>query len=188
MFQEFVCERARAGQGEHIFEVSSSVKLVCSSASCSQSRFMHKDCFDQWEARLLAALGGTKRGRAWSDKQRAHNLWRPAGFGLVSAACGCSCGGGQLRKDLSWVAPRSPASTSGETLACSLAVAITPPLAGPSSDSEKQKRRRKKSSKNSKPALTIGLPTFVNGLQVTITRSQCLVSTADSVCADREAE
>ena len=164
-----MCERARAGQGEHIFEVSSSVKLVCSSASCSQSRFMHKDCFDQWEARLLAALGGTKRGRAWSDKQRAHNLWRPAGFGLVSAACGCSCGGGQLRKDLSWVAPRSPASTSGESLACSLAVAITPSLAGPSSDSEKQKRRRKKSSKNSKPALTIGLPTFVNGLQVSMT-------------------
>ena len=38
--------------------------------------------------------------------------------------------------------------------------------AGPNSDSEKQKRRRKKSNKNSKPALTIGLPTFVNGLQV----------------------
>ena len=37
---------------------------------------------------------------------------------------------------------------------------------GPNSDSEKQKRRRKKSNKNSKPALTIGLPTFVNGLQV----------------------
>ena len=38
-------------------------------------------------------------------------------------------------------------------------------LSGPNSDSEKQKRRRKKSNKNTKPALTIGLPTFVNGLQ-----------------------
>ena len=37
---------------------------------------------------------------------------------------------------------------------------------GPNSDSEKQKRRRKKGGKSSKPALTIGLPTFVNGLQV----------------------
>ena len=36
---------------------------------------------------------------------------------------------------------------------------------GPNSDSEKQKRRRKKGGKGSKPALTIGLPTFVNGLQ-----------------------
>ena len=42
---------------------------------------------------------------------------------------------------------------------------------GPNSDSEKQKRRRKKSSKNSKPALTIGLPTFVNGLQVNVNTS-----------------
>ena len=39
-------------------------------------------------------------------------------------------------------------------------------MAGPNCDGEKQKRRRKKSNKNTKPALTIGLPTFVNGLQV----------------------
>ena len=53
---------------------------------------------------------------------------------------------------------------AGYTYSCVSLSNIVP--SGPNSDSEKQKRRRKKSNKNSKPALTIGLPTFVNGLQV----------------------
>jgi len=148
--KDFLC--LRGAQGENIFDVSSTVKLICNNSACSQSRFMHRDCFETWQDSILNYLNKTKEGqrkvRNWSEKQKLQNLWKPQGYNLVIEACSCRCGGGQLRKDLNWVPPKSANNS------------------GPNSDSEKQKRRRKKSSKNSKPALTIGLPTFVNGLQI----------------------
>ena len=59
---------------------------------------------------------------------------------------------GHLRKDFNWAPPNKP--SSGQ--------------AGGGSDGEKHKRRRqKKGAKNTKPSLTIGLPTFgMNGSQV----------------------
>lgn len=149
--KEFLC--LRGAQGEHIFDVSRTVKLSCNNIACSQSRFMHKDCFETWQETLLNVLTSSreaqKKVRNWSEKQKIQHLWKQ-GFSLVSAHCGCRCGEGTLRKDLNWVALRSSSSANS----------------GPNSDSEKQKRRRKKGGKSSKPALTIGLPTFVNGLQI----------------------
>ena len=67
---------------------------------------------------------------------------------------------GHLRKDLNWVPPMN--ATQGQSRERRREAS--------GSEGEKQKKRRqKKSGKNSKPALTIGLPTFgVNGSQVKI--------------------
>ena len=63
-----------------------------------------------------------------------------------------------MRKDLNWVPPINANQGQGRERRREAS----------GSEGEKQKRRRqKKSGKNSKPALTIGLPTFgVNGSQV----------------------
>jgi len=150
--KDFLC--LRGAGGEKIFDVSCSVKLLCNNPNCTQSRFLHSDCFETWQQELIVkyfnrSKEGQKKTRNWSEKQKLQNLWKPQGYSLVSEACACNCGGGLLRKDLNWIPPKSSSSNSGQN-----------------SDSEKQKRRRKKSSKNNKTALTIGLPTFVNGLQI----------------------
>ena len=150
--KDFSC--LRGGQGEHIFDLSCTVKLICNNTSCTQSRFMHRECFEVWQESVLNYLNklkdGQKKTRNWSDKQKLQNLWKQ-GYNLVIEACGCRCGHGHLRKDLNWMPPKSQSNS------------------GPNSDSEKHKRRRKKSSKNSKPALTIGLPNFgLNGSQVSL--------------------
>ena len=166
--KEFLC--LRGAQGEHIFDISRTVKLLCSNTSCPLSLFMHAECFEVWQNSLLSLLSKTKEGqkklRNWSDRQKLQNLWKQQGYSLIAEACACKCGGGSLRKDLSWVPPKS--NNSGEPAEFNLSSPLTVfSYPGPNSDSEKQKRKRKKSNKNSKPALTIGLPTFVNGLQVT---------------------
>ena len=114
--QEFLC--LRGAQGEHIFDVSRTVKLSCSYSACSQSRFMHKDCFETWQETLLNVLTSSreaqKKVRNWSEKQKVQYLWKQ-GYGLVSAHCGCRCEEGNLRKDLNWVPLRSSSSgNSGE--------------------------------------------------------------------------
>ena len=107
--QDFLC--LRGAQGENIFDVSSTVKLICNNSSCSQSRFMHRDCFETWQDSILNYLNKTKEGqkkvRNWSEKQKLQNLWKPQGYNLVIEACSCRCGGGQLRKDLNWVPPKA---------------------------------------------------------------------------------
>ena len=105
------------------------------------------------------------------------NLWKLPAYHLAVEVCVCCCGEvsfldlrsfssrlchqGHLRKDLNWVPPIN-ANQSGQ--------GRERRREGSGSEGEKQKRRRqKKSGKNSKPALTIGLPTFgVNGSQVRI--------------------
>ena len=169
VLQDFLC--LRGAQGENIFDVSRSVKLICTNPLCTLNLFMHTDCFEVWQNSLLSRLNKSKEGqkklRHWSEKQKLQNLWKQQqGYNLVSEACACKCGEGTVRKHLNWVPPKS--NSSGECrlhlYSCVSLSNIVP--SGPNSDSEKQKRRRKKSNKNSKPALTIGLPTFVNGLQV----------------------
>jgi len=158
--KDFAC--LRGVRAEHIFDLSTTVRLECSNQHCTQSRFMHTDCFEVWQDNLLAFLNklkdGGKRGKQWSDKQKQMNLWKQPGYHMAVEACGCRCGEGHLRKDLNWTPPNKATHGQGS---------------GSGSDGEKHKRRRqKKSGKNSKPALTIGLPTFgVNGSQITVKRS-----------------
>ena len=143
-------------KGEHIFDLSCTVKLVCNNSTCSQSRFMHRACFDHWESKLVALYckkEGGRKSRNWTEKQKAASVWKQQGYSLVAELCACKCGSGSLRKDLNWVPPKPHGS-------------------GPNSDSEKHKRRRKKNNKHSKPALTIGLPNFSAG-QPGVKRSDC---------------
>jgi len=157
--KDFQC--VRGTRGEHIFDLSTTVRLLCSNTHCTQSRFMHRECFEVWQESILNFLGnlknGGKRNRQWTEKQRTANLWKQAGYHLVVEACGCRCGEGHLRKDLNWLPPNKALSTQPTN----------------TNEGEKHKRRRqKKNGKNTKPALTIGLPTFgINGSQVTVKRS-----------------
>ena len=104
----------RGAQGEHIFDVSRTVKLICNNTACTHSRFMHSECFEVWQNNLLSYLNKTKEGqkklRNWSEKQKLQNLWKQQGYNLVIDACHCKCGGGSLRKDLNWVPPKPTGS------------------------------------------------------------------------------
>ena len=104
----------RGAQGEHIFDVSRTVKLICNNKACTHSRFMHSECFEVWQNNLLSQLNKTKEGqkklRNWSEKQKLQNLWKQQGYNLVIDACHCKCGEGSLRKDLNWVPPKPTGS------------------------------------------------------------------------------
>ena len=114
--QDFLC--LRGAQGEHIFDVSRTVKLICNNKACTHSRFMHSECFEVWQNNLLSQLNKTKEGqkklRNWSEKQKLQNLWKQQGYNLVIDACHCKCGEGSLRKDLNWVPPK-PTGSGGLT-------------------------------------------------------------------------
>ncbi|EDV93172.1 GH19158 [Drosophila grimshawi] len=90
------------------------VRVLCNNENCNVGQYMHRDCFDLWEAGVLQQLKGSARGRSWSQQQRVQQLWQKKGYDLVSKNCSCKCGRGQLRKDLEWppngvcfTAPRS---------------------------------------------------------------------------------
>ena len=48
---------------------SQAVKVICNSAHCDQSGFMHADCFDKFQGQVLLFLSKQGRGRTWNDKQ-----------------------------------------------------------------------------------------------------------------------
>jgi len=145
--KDLTCLRGSRGVGEHIFDINSTVKVICSSSVCTKSKFMHKECFEAWQVLIFNHLNkskdGQRKARNWSEKQKTQIIWKE-GYSLVVGACGCRCEQGHLKKDLNWVSPKTQNGDQSS--------------GGAHSDSDKQKRRRKKSSKNSKPALTIGLP------------------------------
>jgi len=85
--------------------LSEAVRVICNNNDCTQGNFMHKECFDEWEATVLTYLKSCGRARSWSEKQRLQNLWTKKGYDLTYKACGCKCGKGHLRKDLDWIPP-----------------------------------------------------------------------------------
>lgn len=82
-----------------------SVRVLCNNEQCSAGQLMHRECFDQWEATVLAYLRTCGRARSWSERQRLQNLWTKKGYDLAYKACSCSCGRGHLRKDPDWILP-----------------------------------------------------------------------------------
>lgn len=113
-------------------DLNDCVKVICNNENCNQGRYMHKSCFESFEATVMTYLRSTGRARSWSEKQRLQNLWTKKGYDLAYKACGCKCGKGHLRKDLDWTAP----------------VATSPDETG-----KKKKNRKKKA--NDKPSLII---------------------------------
>jgi len=107
--KDFLC--LRGAQGESILDVSRSVKLICSNSLCSLQLFMHAECFEVWQNSLLNHLNKSKEGqkklRHWSEKQKYQNLWKQQGYSLVVESCSCKCGGGTLRKHLTWIPPKA---------------------------------------------------------------------------------
>lgn len=79
------------------------VRVVCNNDGCTIGRWMHGDCFQQWEEHVLGYLRSCGRARSWSEKQRLQNLWTKKGYDLAFKACDCRCGKGHLRKDLNYL-------------------------------------------------------------------------------------
>lgn len=81
------------------------VRVLCNNESCVEGRWMHKDCFEEFQQSVLAYLRSCGRARSWSEKQRLQNLWTKKGYDLAFKACDCKCGRGHLRKDLDYIPP-----------------------------------------------------------------------------------
>ena len=79
------------------------VRVLCNNEACDEGRWMHKDCFEEFEQSVLAYLRSCGRARSWSEKQRLQNLWTKKGYDLAFKACDCKCSRGHLRKDLDYV-------------------------------------------------------------------------------------
>ncbi|VVD02657.1 unnamed protein product [Leptidea sinapis] len=105
--------------------IEDAIRMLCNNDTCTAGRYMHRECFEQWEAGVLAYLKSCGRARSWSERQRYQNLWTKKGYDLAFKACGCRCGRGHLKKDVDW----SPPGT---------AIRV---------DDEKKKRRRPKSGR-----------------------------------------
>jgi len=65
------------------------VRVLCNNESCVEGRWMHKDCFEEFQQSVLAYLRSCGRARSWSEKQRLQNLWTKKGYDLAFKACDC---------------------------------------------------------------------------------------------------
>nr|CAH7714372.1 unnamed protein product [Callosobruchus chinensis]CAI5858526.1 unnamed protein product [Callosobruchus analis] len=86
-------------------DLRDTVRVTCNNELCTAGRYMHRECFDQWEQSVLAYLKTCGRARSWSERQRHQNLWTKKGYDLAYKACACKCGRGHLKKDLDWMPP-----------------------------------------------------------------------------------
>jgi len=94
--------------------LSQMVKVNCSSSTCTESGFVHPECFIKLEDSLIRYVSSinfgttntnkkeTMRKYNWSDLHDRENLWKNWLYNLVYKKLNCKCGGGYIRKDLSW--------------------------------------------------------------------------------------
>ena len=106
-------------------DLVTSIKMSCTSTSCTQSGFLHPSCLTKVEEVLIRHLGhtGTKTSAReklsqidWSQEKERRLLWRgtrdrgaKGALGLhsqVGKLVRCRCGGGFLRRDLDWPPPQ----------------------------------------------------------------------------------
>uniref|UniRef100_A0A6P7F3S0 Headcase protein-like isoform X2 n=1 Tax=Diabrotica virgifera virgifera TaxID=50390 RepID=A0A6P7F3S0_DIAVI len=118
-------------------DLRDTVRVTCNNELCTSGRYMHRECFDQWEQSVLSYLKTCGRARSWSERQRHQNLWTKKGYDLAYKACGCKCGRGHLKKDLDWMPPPPTSNIFGRIEEV---------------DSGKKKKRK---NKNSRPTLAI---------------------------------
>lgn len=119
------------------------VRVVCNNEACEEGKWMHGDCFGQWQEHVLAYLRSCGRARSWSEKQRLQNLWTKKGYDLAFKVCDCKCGRGHLRKDLNYVAQPRPSE-------------------------EKKRRRHKGKPQSASPPLERGNGGGPGGMSMTI--------------------
>lgn len=125
-------------------DLRDTVRVTCNNEACMVGRYMHRECFDQWEQTVLAYLKTCGRARSWSERQRHQNLWTKKGYDLAYKACGCKCGRGHLKKDLDWMPPPPTSNIFGRVEEI---------------DSDKKKKKRR--NRNSRPILAISAPPHV---------------------------
>ncbi|KAH8334728.1 hypothetical protein KR074_011943 [Drosophila pseudoananassae] len=133
----------------HLTEMSSMaecVRVLCNNENCNAGQYMHRECFEVWEAGVLQTLKASGRARSWSERQRALHLWTKKGYELVHKACSCKCGRGQLRKDLEWVAP--PNATNGGMVYLNGSRGGTNGMNGNISEDDDKKKAKKKRNRN----------------------------------------
>ncbi|CAG9769229.1 unnamed protein product [Ceutorhynchus assimilis] len=123
-------------------DLRDTVRVTCSNEVCTTGRYMHRECFDQWEQTVLSYLKTCGRARSWSERQRHQNLWTKKGYDLAYKACGCKCGRGHLKKDLDWMPPPPTANIFGR---------IEEIDTMNNNNNNKKKKRR---NRNSRPSLT----------------------------------
>lgn len=119
-------------------DLRDTVRVTCNNEACHAGRYMHRECFDQWEQTVLAYLKTCGRARSWSERQRHQNLWTKKGYDLAFKACGCKCGRGHLKKDLDWMPPPPTSNIFGRV-----------------EDIETGKKKKRRNRNNSKPSLAI---------------------------------
>ena len=147
-------------------ELHDAVKVLCNNDLCTVGKYMHRECFDDWEQDKLTYLKSCGRARSWSERQRHQNLWTKKGYDLAFKACGCLCGRGYLKKDLDWLPPRliqnglgsGGSAVSGGYGHCiehvdeTGHVVLTTPMGHPQGQQKKKKRRNKQ---NNRPTLAV---------------------------------
>ena len=69
MINQFFNSEKVTCESREIVDWSDVVKVICNSAHCDQSGFMHVDCFDKFQGQVLLFLSKQGRGRTWNDKQ-----------------------------------------------------------------------------------------------------------------------
>lgn len=119
-------------------DLRDTVRVTCNNDGCTAGRFMHRECFDQWEQSVLAYLKTCGRARSWSERQRHQNLWTKKGYDLAFKACGCKCGRGHLKKDLDWMPPPPTSNIFGRV-----------------EEIETGKKKKRRNRNNSRPSMTV---------------------------------
>ncbi|XP_023035954.1 headcase protein [Drosophila willistoni] len=121
--------------------LSECVRVLCNNENCNVGQYMHRECFDVWEAGVLQSLKASGRApRNWSERQRAQHLWTKKCYDLVYKACSCKCGRGQLRKDIEW--------SSASALVYLNSGGGTRNAAGNLSEDDDKKKSKKKRNRN----------------------------------------
>lgn len=118
-------------------DLRDTVRVTCNNEACTVGRYMHRECFEQWEQTVLAYLKTCGRARSWSERQRHQNLWTKKGYDLAFKACGCKCGRGHLKKDLDWMPPPPTSNIFGRI------------------EEVETTKKKKKRNRNSRPTLAI---------------------------------
>jgi len=89
------------------------IKVNCSSATCTESGFIHPDCFNKLEESLIRYVSTYQWSNShkqesmkkynWSVDHEREYLWKlPWIFSIISKKLSCPCGSGYLKKDLGW--------------------------------------------------------------------------------------
>lgn len=77
------------------------VRVICSNKDCSVSRWMHADCFRDWEHLMTMLVKTSVAGSGGSGRHEGSGEMLH-GLELALRVCVCMCGNGYVRKDVSY--------------------------------------------------------------------------------------